>query len=161
MSAWENFNGPFNFDATSLGPIGFPVVINNKPDVQKTWDFCSRKGFIIGTALNHYCYFHVVNRVTKALLLSDTVKFLHAYLNQPNVTEGDRIVHALNFISCSVKDSATTINHEHLTAISKLHYLFNNWILRTAMDPPTPSPAPPNTKVLAPPSLAEERKDTA
>ena len=30
MSAWEHFNGPFNFDATPIGPIGCPVIIHNK-----------------------------------------------------------------------------------------------------------------------------------
>ena len=31
ISAWEHFNGPFNFDATPIGPISCPVTIHNKP----------------------------------------------------------------------------------------------------------------------------------
>ena len=31
LSAWEDFNVPFNFDATPLGPIGCRVLIHNKP----------------------------------------------------------------------------------------------------------------------------------
>ena len=31
MSAWEHYDDPFNFDATSMGPMGCPVLIHNKP----------------------------------------------------------------------------------------------------------------------------------
>jgi hypothetical protein len=144
MSAWEHFNGPFNFDATPIGPLGCPIVIHTKPGRRKSWDFRGRKGFNVGPALNHYRCFHVVDDVTKALRYSDTVEFLHDYLTQPTVTEGDRIVHALNFLSCAVKDAPATIHHEQLTAISKLRDLFTNWIPRTAtMPPPKPSPTVP------------------
>ena len=36
MSAWEHLHGPFNFDATPLGPIGCPVIIHTKPGIRKT-----------------------------------------------------------------------------------------------------------------------------
>ena len=99
MSAWEHFLGTFNFDVRPLGPIGGPIIINTKPNIRKTWDFCGRKGFNIRPALNHYLCFHVFDGFTKALLFSNTVEFLHKYLNQPTFTEGDCIVHALNFLS--------------------------------------------------------------
>ena len=31
LYAREDFNGPFNFDATPLGPIGCRVLVHNKP----------------------------------------------------------------------------------------------------------------------------------
>ena len=124
MSVWEHFNGPFNFDATPIGPLGCPIVIHTKPGCQKSWDFRGRKGFNVDPALNHYRCFHVVDEVIKVLRYSDTVEFLHNYLIQPTVTNGDRIVYALNFLSCAVKDAPATIHHEQLTAISKLRNLF-------------------------------------
>ena len=36
MSEWEHLHGPFNFDATLLGPIGCPVIIHTKPGIRKT-----------------------------------------------------------------------------------------------------------------------------
>ena len=144
ISAWEHFYGPFNFDATPIAPLGSPIIIYSKPSNRSFWGYRGRKGFTIGPALNHYRCFHVVDGVTKALRYSDTVEFLHDYLTQPTVTEGDRIVHALNFLSCAVKDAPATIHHEQLTAISKLRDLFTNWIPRTAtMPPPKPSPTVP------------------
>ena len=99
MSALEHFLWTFNFDTTLLRPIGCPVIIHTKPNIRKTWDFRGRKGFNIGPALKHYHCFHVVDGATNDLLLSNTVKFLHKYLTQPTFTEGDCIVHALNFLS--------------------------------------------------------------
>ena len=150
MSTWEHFNGPFNINTTPPGPIGFSVIIHNKPNAQKTWDFRVHNVLNIGPALNQYRCFHVVDSITKALLFSNTVKFLHAYITQTIVTEGNRIVHALNLLSCAIKDAPNTIHYDQLTAISKLRDLLNNWIHRTDMDLPSPSLL--TTKVLAPPA---------
>ena len=54
ISAWEAFNGPFNYDATPLGPIGCPIIIHNKGSTRKSLDFRGRDGFSIGPALHHY-----------------------------------------------------------------------------------------------------------
>ena len=72
MSAWKHFNGPFNFNATPIGPLGCPIVIYNKPGRRKSWDFRGCKGFKVGPALNHYRCFYVVDEVTKVLCYSDT-----------------------------------------------------------------------------------------
>ena len=32
MSAWEQFNGLFNYNATEIGPVGCWVLIHNKPN---------------------------------------------------------------------------------------------------------------------------------
>ena len=54
LSAWEAFNGPFNFDATPLGSIGCQVLIHNKPSTRASWAFRARDGFYVGPALLHY-----------------------------------------------------------------------------------------------------------
>ena len=54
-------------------PIGCPILIHNKADKFKSWDFRGCKGFSIFPSLNHYQYFHLVDGVIKSLLFSDTV----------------------------------------------------------------------------------------
>ena len=61
---------------------------------------------------------------------------MHNYLTQPTVSKSDRIVHALNFISYSVKDAPEAVYHEQLTAISNLRDLFRGW------NPQQPAPMP-------------------
>ena len=54
------------------------------------------------------------------------MEVLHEYLTQPEVTPEDIIFHALNFLSCAIKDAATTVHHEQLRSISNLRDLFKN-----------------------------------
>ena len=37
---------------------------------------------------------------------------MHDYLTQPQVRESYRIVHALNFLSCAVKDAPASVYHD-------------------------------------------------
>ena len=109
-------------------------------------------------ALEHYRCFHVVNATTKSIIISDTIKVLHDYLTQPEVTSEDRIVHSLKFLSCAVKDASTTIHHKQLSAIYKLRDLLSHWKTNTALVPPssTPTVAPPPTMV-SPPKVVPPR----
>ena len=93
MFVWEHFNDSFNFDATPLGPLGFRVVIHNRPGRRKSWDLCGHKGFNVSPALNPHCYLHVVDGVIKEPRYSNTVKFLDNYLTQLTVTKEDHIFH--------------------------------------------------------------------
>ena len=85
---------------------------------------------------------------TKSMLYSYTVKFVNDYLTQPTVIESDRIVHALNFLSCTVKDAPAAVYHDQLTAISNLRDLFRGWNLQQ------PAPLPD----LATPLLFQENR---
>ena len=89
--------------------------------------------------------FRVVDAVTKHLLYSDTVTFLHDYLTQPTVSPYDCIVHDLNFLSCAISEAPKAIHHEQLSAISKLRDIFSNWKASMTLTPPThdcsPDPA--------------------
>ena len=125
MSAWEHYNGPFNFDATPIAPLGSPIIIHTKPGNRRSWDYRGRRGFIIGPADEHYRCFGVVDATTKASLISDTIEVLHDYLTQPEVTAEDRIVHA-----------TASVHHEQLEAITKLRDLFTGW--KTRPDPAAP-----------------------
>ena len=66
-----------NSNAILIVPMGCPVIIHNKPSTRRSWDFCGRKSLNIGPALNRYRCFLVANDVTKSLLFSDTVEFMH------------------------------------------------------------------------------------
>ena len=54
MSAWEYYNGPFDYSATPLGPLGTKTMIHNTSNTRKSWDQRGREGFSVGPALQHY-----------------------------------------------------------------------------------------------------------
>jgi hypothetical protein len=80
ISAWEFFNGPFDFNKTPLAHMGCRVLIHAKPAMHRSWDYRAKQGFYVGPALNHYRCYELVKSETKQKVISDTVKFRHAYL---------------------------------------------------------------------------------
>jgi hypothetical protein len=54
MSAWAHFNGPFDYNATPLLPLGCPTIIHNKPATHRTWDIRGSDGFYVGVSLEDY-----------------------------------------------------------------------------------------------------------
>ena len=53
MSAWEYYNGAFDYSATLLGPIGCKIMIHNTSNKGKFWGQRGREGFSVGPALYH------------------------------------------------------------------------------------------------------------
>ena len=102
ISAWDYFNGPFDYAATPLGPLGSRVMIHNTVNTRKSWDQRGREGFYIVPALQHYRCLAVFDSKTKHVSISDTVDFLHTYLQQPTLTPEDCIVHAVHLLTCAI-----------------------------------------------------------
>jgi hypothetical protein len=99
ISAWEFFQGPFDFNKTPLGPVGCQILIHAKPATHRSWDFCDKNDFYIGPAMDSYHCFKLVNADTKSQVISDTVKFPHSYLSIPSPSTEDRIIHGLQVVA--------------------------------------------------------------
>ena len=61
-------------------------MIHTTSNKIKSWDQKGREGFSVGTALKHYQYIQEIDSKTKALIITDTAKYLHEYLTQPHIT---------------------------------------------------------------------------
>ena len=146
ISAWEYFNGPFNYDATPIGLVGCKVFIHNKPSTHHSWDFRAQPGYNIEPALHHYQCFLVADHQTKALLYSNTIEFCHTYLTQPMVTPADHIIHATNFLSCALTDAPSFACDSQLKAINSIHAVYAEWKETHQL----PNVAPPTTDPVAP-----------
>ena len=90
-----------------------------------SWAFCGQDGFSIGLALQHYRCFQVFDSLTKALVISDTVEFLHDYPLAPAVSYKDRLLHAINFFSTTINEATNDSINAQLIAIDNLHEIFN------------------------------------
>jgi len=95
ISAWEYFNGPFDFNKTPLAPMGCRVLIHAKPSTRRSWDYRAKQGFYVGPALDHYRCYELVKSDKKQKVISDTVQFRHAYLQIPKVSAEDKILNGL------------------------------------------------------------------
>ena len=80
ISAWSFFHGPFNYDATPIGPLGCDIISHKKTGTRHLWDFRSASVWNVGVALQHYRCHTIVAKSTRAAQFSDTVEFRHHHL---------------------------------------------------------------------------------
>jgi hypothetical protein len=71
ISAWEYFNGPFDFNETPLAPVGCRVLIYAKPATHKSWDYRAKQSFYVGPAIDHYRGCKLVKSETKQKVISN------------------------------------------------------------------------------------------
>jgi hypothetical protein len=129
ISVWEFFHGPFDFNKTPLRPVGCRVLIHTKPVTRCSWDFSAKEGFYIGLALDSYLCFKLVKSDTKSQVISETVKFPHAYRTIPTPTPADKIIHGLQVMSVALKDAPPPTTITQVKAIANLRDLFKSWRL--------------------------------
>jgi len=141
ISAWEFFNGPFNFNKTPLGPVGCCVLIHAKPATRQSWDFRAKEGFYIGPALDSYRCFKLVKMDTKSSVISGMVEFCHAYRTIPVPTAEDRIVQGLRAVTDVLTDTPPPTTISQLDALFNLRDVFESW--RLLAPPPTGLPREP------------------
>jgi hypothetical protein len=73
ISAWEYFNGLFDFNKTPLAPMGCRVLIHAKSATCQPWDYRAKQGLYVGPALDHYRCYKLVKSKTKQKVISNTV----------------------------------------------------------------------------------------
>jgi hypothetical protein len=157
ISAWEYFQGPFDFNKTPLGPVGCRVLIHAKPGTRCSWDFRAKEGFYIGPALDSYRCFKLVKSDTRSQVISDMVEFRHLYITVPLQTLEDKIVHGLQVVAGAITGALPPTCISQLDAITNLSNLFESWRL---LAPPhlratcVIAPGHPRVDSLQPPRVA-------
>ena len=101
-SAWSYFHGPFNYDATPIGPLGCDIIAHKKTGTRNYWDFRGVAGWNFGVALQHYRCHTIVEKATRGAQISNTVEFRHHHNTHPTVTPMDCIVHGVNTLTCAL-----------------------------------------------------------
>ena len=116
QSAWEYLFGPYNINATHMGPAGCHIIIH----VRRSWDFCCRDGYYIGPALNHYHCYKSINKASGATIISDPIKFHHHYLPSPTLPLEDKLLHAFQANSSTVLRTTHQPANDQLATIQAL-----------------------------------------
>jgi hypothetical protein len=76
LSAWAQFNGPYNFNRTPIAPPGINVLVYIDPDSRGSWGTHAIEGHYIGPALEHYRCYQVYIPSTRAECITDTLEWL-------------------------------------------------------------------------------------
>ncbi len=147
ISSWEYFQGPFDSNKMPLGPDGCWVLIHAKPITRRSWDFRAKQGFYIGSALDSYWCFKLINADTKSQCISNTVEFRHKYLAIPAPTTEDRIIQSLQQVAGVLTRATPPTSISQVDAITNLRDIFESWRLL----------GPPNLRPSAGPSQGLSR----
>ena len=134
MSAWEYYNGPFDYIETPLGPLGCKIMIHNTSNTSKYWYQRGREGFSIGPDLQYYRCIKAIDGKTKALIITNTADYLHRYLTQPQITAEDRMTHAIQFLTAALKDIPASICNLQLEDIDSVRTIFSNGTIKPSQN---------------------------
>ena len=154
ISAYEHVEGPFDYNATPLGPLGCAVLIHKKTSQRHSWDFRAREGWSIGAAMQSYRCDRVIAKDSLAVCISDTVEYRHAHLTIPTVTNDDRILHGLQNLTGALGDVPTARCDAQLKAIGDLRAACHRWLS------PAPSAKPSDTTSPSAPVQASPRRSS-
>ena len=127
ISAWEYFNGAFDYAATPLVPIGCKIFIHTTSNNRKSWYQIGREELSVGPALHHYRCIQAIDRKIKALLITDTAEYLHEYLTQTTITSEDRMTQSIHFLSADLKDVPASLCDYQLATIKAFRAIFSIW----------------------------------
>ena len=106
-SVWSYFHGPFNYDATPIGPLGCDIIAHKNTGTRHSWDFRGADGCSVGVELQHYRCHTIVEKANLAAQIANTGEFRHHRLTQPTVTPVDRIFHGVNTLTCVLHEAPT------------------------------------------------------
>ena len=149
ISAWEYFQGTFNYKSTPLGSLGYLVMINWKTSNCKSWDSRGNEGWIICVTLDHYQCQRIIPHDTKADKISDTVELYHQTITTPVVIPKDRILHGITMLINSLADAPTAQSYAQLQAITTLKEVSASWSSPDETSAPTATillPTPEQTR---------------
>ena len=131
ISAWEYFNGKFNYDAIPLGPLGISVIVYTKTGRRKSWDFCGKDGWNVGASMTHYSCQRVIPKLTRCMMISDTTEFRHHHITQPSVTAEDRVLHGLEQLMAAFQGAPYYRPGDQIRALQSLKDTLKNWAVET------------------------------
>ncbi len=123
VSAYAYINGPFDYNAMPLAPMGCTVQLHESTNRRITWAEDSIDGWYLPTSPEHY-WCHIIHVTkTRSKQISDMVWFKHKYITQPHVTAADQIVKAINNLTCALTGKSNVNGLKKIEAIQKLEEL--------------------------------------
>ena len=108
ISAWEQLEGPYDFDRHPLHRPGCKVVSFVGPSERGPWSPHGDVGFYLGPALDHYRCFHIWIPKTRAYRIVDSVSF-HPKSDNATSTDSPPVFDITNDVAVP-SDPATAVH---------------------------------------------------
>ena len=103
ISAYAHVYGPHDYNAAAFVPIWMETLVHDNLKRRGTFaDNCS-KGFVLGTAFEHYRSWIMWMKDTTTTLISATVFHKHKYITNTDITPEDRVIAASGKLTDTLK----------------------------------------------------------
>ena len=149
ISTYDDVYSPHDYNAAHFLPIGMETLVHNKPKRRVTFaEHCS-KGFVLGTAFEHYHSWIMWMKDTRATLILAAVFHKHKYITNPDITPESRVIAAAGNLSDTIKGcmpphlSETILEKLKRIRIILKHEQTQTFHTNTLRIPPNPPPTPP------------------
>ena len=144
LSAHEELEGTFSFDATPMAPLGTEVLVHMKPNQLSTWGYHASKAWYLSHLPNHYRCIRILMADTGGERITDTFCFCHHAIPVPvpSITATDRILDTTARLTTAIK-VVQEAPPDKLATIQALQTLLLGEV------PPT-SPTPPQVNAPCP-----------
>jgi len=83
LLAWSCLNGPFDYDAHPIAPLGTHVVMHQKPGQRATWAPSGIDGWYVGPDFECYRCYTCINWRTNKVVHPDTVAWFPHQVHMP------------------------------------------------------------------------------
>eukprot|EP00957_Ditylum_brightwellii_P002008 154766-Ditylum_brightwellii.AAC.1 len=103
LSAQAYLYGNFDFNATSLTPLGTRVVVHKKTAQRDSWQYHGLVGWYIGPSPNHYKCLQCYIPTTTAEIDADTVYLIARNIPIPSFSDKEALNQALHGIMFILK----------------------------------------------------------
>ena len=149
MAAEAMLNEPFDFNRTSIAPLGNKYLVHEKLAVRGTWAPHRVDGWYVGPARDHYRCYTVYIPSTKGTRHSETVEFFPLHVTITATPSVDLVQESaqdlLHLLSNPAQEAPFAVfGTETSVALAKLADIFVQLKPNTFPRPPTkPKPSPP------------------
>ena len=132
ISPYAHLHGNHDYPFLLFVPIGIEALIHKNPRQRKTWDENTFKGWVLDTSDEHYRFYTLCVKNSRASRISSMVFLKHKYISNPTVTAADVVIAAAQNMAEALKKKRTAISTTKLSQPSPTYE--------------KSSPTPPQTK---------------
>ena len=123
ISAWEDLNGPFDYNQTPLTPIGTPAVVYNDQSEHGTCAPYGTDAYYVGPAMEHYRNKKIRVPTTRRFCITGLRSIYSAHYNVSTILEANQTLIAAGELLTALQHAMPTTSQakvRHAQAIQKL-----------------------------------------
>ena len=146
LSVYAQLEGAFDFNKTTLAPVGTKVIVHENLESRPTWSPHGVDGWYLGLAMHHYRCYQIWIRDTRNECIADTLAWFPTLVKIPKTSSADAALIAEQQLTAALRNPSPStplapMFDEHRSALDQLAAMFYKKTAKTDAQPPRLSKA--------------------